>query len=82
MYFVGIGALLLLLKVAELGPFGAWPWWAVLWPFACAVVWWAWADSSGYTKRRAMEKMEAKKQERREKNMAALGTTPKRKRRS
>ncbi len=79
MAFVVLGVLLLGLKWAEFGPVGAWSWWVVLAPFAAAAVWWAWADASGYTKRRAMERMEAKKGERRQRNMDALGTGPRRK---
>ena len=48
-------------------------WWWALSPFALAVVWWAWADSSGYTKRKEMEKMALKKQERIDKHKDALG---------
>ncbi|MBK6866098.1 MAG: TIGR04438 family Trp-rich protein [Ideonella sp.] len=80
MYFVAIGVLLLALKWADYGPVGAWSWWIVLAPFACAAAWWAWADASGYSKRRAMDKMQDKKDERRRRNMEALGTGPKRRR--
>ena len=80
MVFVVVGLILLALKVAEYGPVGAWSWWWVLAPFACAALWWAWADATGYTKRRAMERMDAKKAERRLRNMEALGTEPRRKR--
>ena len=37
------------------------------------VAWWAWADASGYTKRKAMEKMEQKKQDRINKQRESLG---------
>jgi len=80
MYFVAVGLLLLGLKVAEYGPVGAWSWWWVLAPFALAAAWWAWADASGYTKRRAMDRMDAKKAARRLRNMEALGTEPRRRR--
>jgi small Trp-rich protein len=73
MWMVALGVLLILLKVGDIGPFGMWSWWAVLWPFPVAMVWWAWADSSGWTKRREMDKMDAKKAERRAKNLANLG---------
>jgi small Trp-rich protein len=73
MYFVILGVFLLLLKVTEYGPVGLWSWPAVLWPFLAAVVWWAWADSTGYTKRREMDKMDARVAKRREENMANLG---------
>ena len=42
-------------------------------PFALAAVWWAWADGTGLTKRREMEKMDERKRERREKNLVSLG---------
>jgi small Trp-rich protein len=51
----------------------------VLAPFAGAAVWWAWSDATGYTKRRAMERMDNRKADRRQRNMDALGTGPKRK---
>ena len=46
---------------------------SVLSPFAAAAVWWAYADSSGLTKKREMDKLENKKLERRRKNMEAMG---------
>ncbi|MDB5820086.1 MAG: hypothetical protein JWQ11_3726 [Rhizobacter sp.] len=73
MYAVILGLLLLVMKWAELGPVATWSWLWVLSPFAAAVVWWTWADKTGYNKRREIEKMEAKKHERRSKNMVALG---------
>src|SRR5574337_929257 len=45
----------------------------VLTPFALAVAWWAWADWSGYTKRRAMEKMDKRRTDRIERQRDALG---------
>jgi small Trp-rich protein len=47
-----IGVLLLIAKLAEFGPFGNWSWWIVAAPFAAAVAWWQFADSSGLTKKR------------------------------
>jgi len=73
MYLVGLGVFLLLLKMAELGAVGQWSWIAVLSPFGLAVVWWAWADTTGYTKRRAMDKMDKRVAKRREENLEALG---------
>ena len=61
MWMVALGVLLMLLKLADIGPFGV------------AIVWWAWADSSGWTQRRQMDKMEARKDDRRKKNLANLG---------
>jgi hypothetical protein len=45
------------------------------------VVWWAIADGTGMTMRRAMDKMEERKHERRRKHMEALGLNFKRERR-
>ena len=73
MAFIILGVALLIMWLADFGPVAAWPWWGVLWPFAAAVVWWWWADATGWTKRREMEKMDAKRDERRRKNLDALG---------
>ena len=73
MYFVLIGVLLLVMKVAEFGAVANWPWWGVLLPFLAAVFWWMWADWSGFTKRREMDKMDERVKKRREENLASLG---------
>ena len=80
MYFIVLGVLLLILKVAEVGPVGMWSWWIVLSPFAAAVVWWAWADATGYTKRREIKKMDERRDKRRARNLESLGLAPKRRR--
>lgn len=82
MAFLILGILLLVMKMAELGPVAAWPWWAVLAPFALAVAWWALADSIGLTQRRSMDKMEKTKAERRNRNLQALGMGPDRERKA
>lgn len=74
MYFLGLGLVLLALKFFEMGPVAAWDWWLVMTPFGLAVLWWAWADWSGYTKKVAMDKESARRLERIEKNREALGT--------
>jgi small Trp-rich protein len=73
MAFVIVGIILLLLKWQEIGPVAEWSWLIVLAPWALAFAWWQFADSSGLTRRREMEKMDARKEERRQKNMEALG---------
>ena len=73
MPLVIVGVLLLLAKLIEFGPVGGWSWWIILAPFALAVAWWQFADTSGWTQRQVMNKMERRKQERREKAMDALG---------
>ena len=73
MWFVVIGVLLIALKLGELGPVAEWSWWWVLAPFALAAAWWAYADASGYTRRKEMDKLDERKRERRRKSMEALG---------
>ncbi len=73
MYFVVLGVLLIALKMADIGFVAAWSWLAVLSPFAGAFVWWAYADASGLTRKREMDKLEDRKLERRRKNMEAMG---------
>lgn len=76
MYLLGLGVLLLLMKYLELGPVAEWSWWWVLSPFAGAAAWWVWADTSGYTKRKASEKMDLKKKARIERQREQLGLKP------
>jgi len=79
MFFVILGLLLVVLNLLGVGPPAAWNWqffgdlWKFVTPFLLAVAWWAWADASGYNKRREMEKMDEKKQDRRKQNLEALG---------
>jgi len=73
MYLVGLGVIFMALKYLEIGPVAVWEWWIVLSPFGLAIAWWAWADTSGYTKRKAMEAMDARKKDRIERNRDAMG---------
>ena len=81
MYFLGLGIILLAMKYLEIGPVAAWDWWVVLAPFGLAVAWWAWADSSGHTKRRAMDRENARRQARIDRNKDAIGTNYNKKKR-
>ena len=81
MYLLLLGVILLTMKFMEIEPVVAWSWITVLAPFGLAMAWWAWADSSGYTKRKAMEKEQAKKQARIDKNKEAIGTLSSKKKR-
>lgn len=78
MPLVIVGVLLLLAKLAEFGPTGHWSWWIVLAPFAIAAAWWQFADSTGLTMKREMDKMEKRKADRRDKAMEALGLNTRR----
>ena len=80
MYFLILGIMLLLLKYLEIGPVAAWTWYTVLAPFGLAVLWWAWADWSGYTKRKEMEKEDEKKAARIAKAKEAMGQGVRRRR--
>lgn len=74
MYLVGLGLVLMVMKYLEVGPVANLSWIWVLSPFALAVAWWAWADASGYTKKRAMERENERKQARIDQNREAMGT--------
>lgn len=76
MYALGVGLLLVLLKSLEVGFVATWPWWWVLSPFAVALVWWAWADYSGRTARKAMQAMDQRKHKRLERQKNVLGIRP------
>jgi small Trp-rich protein len=81
MYFVGLGLVLMLMKYLELGPVAELSWLWVLSPFPLAMAWWAWADASGYTKKRAMERENLRKNARILKNRENIGTLGKSRRR-
>ncbi|WP_439113214.1 TIGR04438 family Trp-rich protein [Hydrogenophaga sp.] len=78
MFFLFTGIGLMLLKYFEIGFVADLSWWWVLSPFAMAMGWWAWADTTGYTKRKAMERMDQKKQDRIDRQREALGIKSKR----
>ncbi len=73
MYFLLLGIAGLVLKYLDIGPVATWSWFIVLSPFAMAVAWWAWADASGYTKRKEVDKMAKRKDDRIEKQREAMG---------
>ena len=82
MWFVIAGVLLIVTNLAGMGPAASWTWeltgdlWKFMAPFALAGLWWAWADKSGLNKRREMERMEARKRNRRKENLVSLGMDP------
>ena len=73
MLFLGLGIILLAMKYLEFGVVAEWSWWTVLSPFALAVAWWTWADWSGFTKKKAMDRENVRKQARIDKSREALG---------
>jgi small Trp-rich protein len=78
MLFLLLGLALSALKYLEMTQVATWPWYVVLAPFGLAVAWWSWADWSGYTKRKAVQKEDARKKARIDKSRANLGMGPKR----
>jgi small Trp-rich protein len=81
MYLLGLGLLFMAMKYLDIGPVGAWDWWVVLSPLGLAVLWWAWADSTGYTKRQAMKREDARRQARIDRNKDAIGKLSNKRRR-
>lgn len=78
MYFLGVGIILLVMKYMLIAPVADWSWLTVLAPFGLAAAWWTWADASGYTRRKAMERDDRRRQERIERQREALGEIRKR----
>ena len=76
--FLIIGVLLLAGKLADIGPMGGWSWWIVLTPFGLTTVWWAISDKFGLTQRKAMKRMDDRKEKRRAEAMEALGLNKRR----
>lgn len=81
MYFLGLGLALLIMKYLAVGPVADWSWWIILAPFGLAVLWWTWADNSGYSKKKAMERENDRRQERIDRNRENMGTSTKKNRR-
>ena len=80
MLFLGVGLVFLFLWYSETGPVAAWPWYVVFAPFGLAVLWWWWADWTGYTKKKAIDRENAKKKARIEKSREAMGMGTKKRR--
>ncbi len=77
MWFVAIGVLMLIMNFAGIGPVGQWTWgehwWAFIAPFVAAIIWWSFVDSTGWTQRKAMEKVDQKRESRRQQHLVNLG---------
>jgi small Trp-rich protein len=73
MYLLGLGIVLIALKYLEIGQVATWEWWWVLSPFGLAVVWWAWADWSGYSKKKVVQRENQRRQARIDKSRQSLG---------
>jgi small Trp-rich protein len=79
MLFVIIGVILLVMNWTGIGPPAEWNFnlfgdlWKFAAPFAAALAWWIWSDSTGRTQRKAIARMEQRKVDRRERALEALG---------
>ena len=79
MLFLSLGIVLLVMKYLAIGAVAEWSWWVVLAPFGLAVAWWSWADWSGYTKKKVVQRENDKRQARINKSREKLGMAPRRK---
>lgn len=73
MWFVAIGAVLVLFKLVGWGAVALWSWWWVLAPFALAALWWTFSDASGLTRRKAAAKEDQRVEKRRQRHFEAMG---------
>jgi small Trp-rich protein len=80
MWFLGIGCLLLLLKLAGLTVVATWSWVWIWTPFGLAALWWFIADTSGLTKQREVEKERVRVKARRERHLDNMGLNFKKRR--
>lgn len=76
MYLVILGVTLLLLRWLGVEPMAQWSVWAMFLPFVAALLWWAWSDASGRTRRLQEERYEQRRRARRQKAVTALGGLP------
>ena len=76
MPFVIVGALLVAMKLADIGPVAAWAWWWVAAPLVVALLWWWYSDASGLNKRREISRMEERKAQRRRSALENIGVGP------
>ena len=85
MLFVIVGVVLIVCNLMGWGPMAHWTWaivnpddsWGDLWkfvlPFVLALAWWFWSDVSGWTKKKEMLRDAERKQDRRDRNIDAMG---------
>jgi small Trp-rich protein len=76
MVLLVLGLVLLVLKYLGVAPVAGWDWWIVLSPFVLTIVWWWFADTSGYTRRKVDEKEEQRKLDRLNKGRKRMGLPP------
>lgn len=75
MYLLVLGLVLMVMKYFGVAPVATISWWWVLSPFALAAAWWAWADASGYTRRKAMEREDQRRKSRIDRQKEAMAAS-------
>lgn len=73
MWLLGIGVILTGLWLAGIDPVAQWHWGYLFIPYGLAFAWWTFADATGITKKREMDKLEQRKRNRLERNREQLG---------
>lgn len=73
MALVIAGVVMLLLRWADVGPFGQWSWWAMLSPFGLALLWWYGSDLTGRTRRLQEARFTERRARRRKRATDMLG---------
>ncbi len=76
MVFVFLALLYLLLKFLDVAFVASYSVWWVLLPLGLAAVWWSLADKYGYTQKKAMDRMDEKREARRLRQLEAMGRGP------
>ena len=80
MYLLIVAVILTLLKWQNIEPVASWSWLIIIGVYAATAVWWTVADSTGFTKRKAIEREDKVKNDRTERHREALrGVNSKRK---
>lgn len=74
MWFLVIGLIAVVLKLAEVSPVADWSWWVVGSPFAATALWWMFADSTGLTAKREQKRWMQRRDKRRQDNIDKLRT--------
>lgn len=73
MAFVFLALVFIVLKFLDLGFMATVSWWWLAVPLVAAALWWEFADKVGYTQKKAMDRLDAKKEERRRRTLESLG---------
>ena len=75
MAFVIVGILLVILKLAELGPFAKLSWWWVALPFVLVIIWWeVIVPMFALDKKKEHEEFERERKKRMDKNRSSRGS--------